>query len=126
MSSGDHYVAALPLERIAPLVNHQMLYADPKLAALRTLAPNVEWMNGIQFYLRRDLPIAHGHVIHIDTEWALTSVSQAQFWRSMSPTQFGDSEVHGVLSVDISDWEDPGSGGRPAKQCTREEVTREV
>ena len=53
---GDHYVAALPLERIAPLVNHQMLYADPKLAALRTLAPNVEWMNGIQFYLRRDLP----------------------------------------------------------------------
>jgi geranylgeranyl pyrophosphate synthase/uncharacterized protein with NAD-binding domain and iron-sulfur cluster len=123
---GDHYVAALPLERIAPLVNHQMLYADPKLAALRTLAPNVEWMNGIQFYLRRDLPIAHGHVIHIDTEWALTSVSQAQFWRSMSPAQFGDTEVHGVLSVDISDWEDPGSGGRPAKQCTREEVTREV
>jgi geranylgeranyl pyrophosphate synthase/uncharacterized protein with NAD-binding domain and iron-sulfur cluster len=123
---GEHYVAALPLERIAPLVNHQMLYADPKLAALRTLSPNVEWMNGIQFYLRRELPIAHGHVIHIDTEWALTSVSQAQFWRSMSPAQFGDSEVHGVLSVDVSDWDDPGSGGRPAMRCTREEVIREV
>ena len=123
---GEHYVAALPLERIAPLVNHQMLYADPKLAALRTLSPNVEWMNGIQFYLRRELPIAHGHVIHIDTEWALTSVSQAQFWRSMSPAQFGDSEVHGVLSVDVSDWDDPGSGGRPAMRCTREEVMREV
>ena len=123
---GDHYVAALPLERIAPLVNHQMLYADPKLAELRTLSPNVEWMNGIQFYLRRELPIAHGHVIHIDTEWALTSVSQAQFWRSMSPAQFGDSDVRGVLSVDVSDWEDPGSGGRPAMRCSREEVMREV
>ena len=123
---GDHYVAALPLERIAPLVNHQMLYADPKLADLRVLAPNVEWMNGLQFYLRRDLPIAHGHVIHIDTEWALTSVSQVQFWRSMPPADFGDSDVRGVISVDVSDWDDPGSNGRPAMQCTREEVMREV
>ena len=123
---GDNYVAALPLERIAPLVNHQMLYADPKLADLRVLAPNVEWMNGLQFYLRRDLPIAHGHVIHIDTEWALTSVSQVQFWRSMPPADFGDSDVRGVISVDVSDWDDPGSNGRPAMQCTREEVMREV
>lgn len=123
---GDHYVAALPLERIAPLVSHQMLYADPKLADLRVLALNVEWMNGLQFYLRRDLPIAHGHVIHIDTEWALTSVSQVQFWRSMPPADFGDSDVRGVISVDVSDWDDPGSNGPPAMQCTREEVMREV
>ena len=40
--------------------------------------------------------------------------------------QFGDSDVHGVLSVDISDWEAPGSDGRSAMQCSREEVTREV
>ena len=83
-------------------------------------------MNGLQFYLRRDLPIAHGHVIHIDTEWALTSVSQIQFWRSVSPDQFGDSDVRGIISVDISDWEAPGSSGRAAIQCSREEVIREV
>jgi geranylgeranyl pyrophosphate synthase/uncharacterized protein with NAD-binding domain and iron-sulfur cluster len=123
---GDHYLAALPIERIAPLVNGRMVVADPKLANLRALAPNVEWMNGVQFYIRRDLPLAHGHVIHIDSEWALTSVSQIQFWRSMSPEQFGDSDVRGVLSVDVSDWEDPGSGGRPAIECSREEVVREV
>jgi hypothetical protein len=35
---------------------------------LSTLAPNIESMNGLQFYLRRDLSIAHGHVIHIDSE----------------------------------------------------------
>jgi geranylgeranyl pyrophosphate synthase/uncharacterized protein with NAD-binding domain and iron-sulfur cluster len=123
---GDHYVAALPLERIAPMANGRLLAADPTLANLRALAPNVEWMNGVQFYLRRDLPIAHGHVIHIDTEWALTSVSQVQFWRSVTPQQFGDSDVRGVLSVDISDWSAPGSDGRIAMQCSREDVVRET
>ena len=123
---GDYYMAALPLERIAPLVNAGMLAADPALANLRALAANVEWMNGVQFYLRRDLPTAHGHVIHIDTEWALTSISQLQFWRNVPPELFGDSEVHGVLSVDVSDWTAPGSNGRPAMQCSREEVVRET
>jgi len=123
---GDHYLAAIPIERIAPLVNGRMLTADPKLANLGALAANVEWMNGVQFYLRRDLPMAHGHVIHIDTEWALTSVSQIQFWRGMSPEQFGNSDVRGVLSVDVSNWEAPGSAGRPDILCSREEVVREV
>ena len=123
---GDYYLAAMPIERVASLLNDRLLAADRKLVHLRALAANVEWMNGLQFYLRRDLPIAHGHVIHIDTEWALTSVSQIQFWRSMSPDQFGDSDVRGVISVDISDWEDPGSSGRAAIQCSREEVIREV
>jgi geranylgeranyl pyrophosphate synthase/uncharacterized protein with NAD-binding domain and iron-sulfur cluster len=123
---GDYYVAAIPLERMAPLVNKRMLAIDPTLANLAALAPNVEWMNGLQFYLRRDLPIAHGHVIHIDSEWALTSVSQVQFWRSLSPDQFGGSDVRGVLSVDISNWDSPASNGRTAMECSREEVMREV
>ncbi len=123
---GDYYVASLPIERFTPLLNERILSADPALGNLRALVPNVEWMNGLQFYLRRDVQIAHGHVIHIDTEWALTSVSQVQFWRSMSPDDFGDSDVRGVLSVDVSNWEAPGSDGRSAMQCSREEVMREV
>jgi geranylgeranyl pyrophosphate synthase/uncharacterized protein with NAD-binding domain and iron-sulfur cluster len=126
LMQGDHYVAALPLERSAPLLNGRMLAADPSLANLRTLIPNVEWMNGVQFYLRRDVPIAHGHVIHIDTEWALTSISQLQFWRSVAPEEFCDSDVRGVLSVDVSDWTFPGSDGRPAMRCSREEVVAET
>jgi geranylgeranyl pyrophosphate synthase/uncharacterized protein with NAD-binding domain and iron-sulfur cluster len=123
---GDYYIAALPLESIAPMIDGRMLDADPALAKVRALAPNLEWMNGAQFYLRRDLPLVHGHVVHIDTEWALTSISPIQFWRSFKPEQFGDKDVHGVLSVDISDWEAPGSNGRPAMQCSRDEVVREV
>ena len=71
-------------------------------------------MNGVQFYLHRNLPTTHGHVIHIDTEWALTSISQLQFWHDVPPEFFRDSEVHSVLSVDISDWTAPGSTGRAA------------
>ena len=123
---GDYYIAAIPIERMAPMVNKRMRAIDPALANLSLLAPNVEWMNGLQFYLRRDVPIAHGHVIHIDSHWALTSVSQIQFWRSFSPDQFGDSNVRGVLSVDISNWDSPGSDGRTAMECSREEVMREV
>ncbi len=123
---GDHYVAALPLERMAPLVGAALQAADPRLAGLRALAPNVEWMTGVQFFLHRDVPTTHGHVIHIDTEWALTSISQLQFWRSVAPAQFGSSDVRGVLSVDVSDWTAPGAGGRAAMHCTREEVVRET
>ena len=34
---GDYYVAALPLERIASMVNERLLAADPTLANLRAL-----------------------------------------------------------------------------------------
>jgi geranylgeranyl pyrophosphate synthase/uncharacterized protein with NAD-binding domain and iron-sulfur cluster len=124
--SGDHYVAALPIERIAPLLNGRLLAAAPALVNLHTLAANVEWMNGVQFYLHRDVPTAHGHVIHVDTEWALTSISPLQFWRNVPPEQFGDSDVRGIFSIDVSDWTAPGADGRPAIQCSREEVVREV
>ncbi|MDM0069142.1 FAD-dependent oxidoreductase [Variovorax sp. J31P207] len=123
---GDHYIAAVPLERMAVLVNDDLLAADPSLANLRTLAPNVEWMNGVQYYLYRDVPEVHGHVIHIDSEWALTSISQFPFWRSVVPTMLACGEVKDIISVDVSDWTAPGSDGRPAMQCSRDEVARET
>jgi len=123
---GDHYVVALPLEDIVPMMNGGLLAAAPTLANLRALATNLEWMNGVQFYLHRNAPTTHGHVVHIDTEWALTSVSQLQFWHNVPPELFGDSDVHGILSVDVSDWTAPGWNGRPAMHCSREEVVRET
>lgn len=123
---GDHYVAALPLERIAPLATGDVLAADPALATLAELAPNVEWMNGVQFYLYRDVPEVHGHVIHIDTEWALTSISQFPFWPSTVPAMLACGEVKDIISVDVSDWTAPGSDGRPAMRCSREEVAQET
>jgi hypothetical protein len=39
-------------------------------------------MNGLQFYLEHDVPVVNGHTIYIDAPWALTSVSQRQFWHT--------------------------------------------
>ena len=38
-----------PIERDAPLMSDRLLAATPKLANLRALAANVEWMNGFSF-----------------------------------------------------------------------------
>jgi geranylgeranyl pyrophosphate synthase/uncharacterized protein with NAD-binding domain and iron-sulfur cluster len=123
---GDHYIAALPIERIAPMVNPAMLEADPSLANLRTLAKDVEWMTGVQFYLRRSIPMVQGHASHVDSEWALTSISQLHFWRNVDREDLGDSDVKAILSVDVSDWGTPGPNGRPARNCHRDEAIREV
>ena len=68
-----------------------------------------EWMNGIQFYLETDRPLADGHAIYLDSNWALTSISQRQFWRGYDLSTYGDGRVGGILSVDISNWSAPGN-----------------
>lgn len=84
-------------------------------------------MNGIQFYLAQDEPLVHGHAIYLDSPWALTSVSQRQFWNRVDLSQYGEGTVRGILSVDISDWEAPGVVfGKPARECTAEQIKEEV
>jgi uncharacterized protein with NAD-binding domain and iron-sulfur cluster len=57
----------------------------------------------------------------------LTAVAQHQFWAGVKLDASGDGQVGGILSVDISDWETPGLlYGRPAKECTAEEIKNEV
>jgi uncharacterized protein with NAD-binding domain and iron-sulfur cluster len=124
--TGDYFVAAVPVERMAKLVTPSLVAAEPKLGLLAELSENVEWMNGIQYYLKEDVPLAHGHTIYVDSPWALTSVSQAQFWRDIDLTQYGDGNVRGILSVDISDWDVPGLNGKQADQCTRDEIAAET
>lgn len=125
--SGDYYLSAIPVERMADMLTPSLLKADPRLAGIRKLRDGgVSWMNGIQLYLTRDVKITHGHTIFIDSQWALTSVSQAQFWPDFDLGRYGDGSIKGVLSVDISEWEKPGLNGKTAKECSREEIQAEV
>lgn len=124
--TGDWFISALPVERIAPLVTPQMTKADPGLALLRPLSANVQWMNGIQFYLLRDVKLTHGHIIFIDTPWALTAVSQKQFWKGVNFENWGDGKTKGLISVDISQWDKKGFNGKTARDCTRQEIADEV
>ena len=123
----DYYVAAVPAEVMATLVTPSLERAAPSLAGVRRL--DTAWMNGIQFYFTEDVPLAYGHQVYIDSPWALTSVSQRQFWETgpFDIEACSDGSVRGVLSVNISDWEVPGVVyGRPAHDCTREEIKTEV
>ena len=60
------------------LVNDALKALAPSLANLTKLT--TAWMNGIQFYLAQDVPLDFGHTLYADSPWALTSVSQRQFW----------------------------------------------
>ncbi|MFE2856343.1 FAD-dependent oxidoreductase [Streptomyces lavendulae] len=124
--TADHYVSALPVERARRTWSPALRAADPMLGrcdALRT-----DWMTGIQFYLTERAPLVHGHLNCIDSPWSLTAIQQAEHWPARDfAADYGDGTAVDCLSVDVSEWDRPGIlYGKTAKECTREEVAREV
>jgi 15-cis-phytoene desaturase len=123
--TADFYVAALPVEVMSSLMTDDLKRAAPSLANLDKL--KTRWMNGIQFYLSKDEPLVNGHAIYLNSPWALTSISQRQFWSNVDFARFGDGTVGGIISVDISDWEAPGVVyGKPAQECSAQQIKDEV
>ena len=123
--TADRYVAALPVEVMRQLAGPPLRALEPGFARLDRLV--TRWMNGVLFYLDRDVPLEHGHAVYIDSEWALTSISQAQFWKDVDLGRYGDGRVRGILSIDVSDWDTPGRRtGKIAMRCSREEIRAEV
>ena len=123
--TADYYIAALPVEVMSALMTDELKGAAPSLANLDKL--KTRWMNGIQFYLAQDVPLVNGHAIYLNSPWALTSVSQRQFWTNVDFTQLGDGTVRGILSVDISEWQAAGVVyGKSAQECTAEQIKEEV
>ncbi len=100
----DYFVLATPVEVSATLITDEMSAIDPRLSNLPKLAESVNWMNGIQYYLNTDVVITNGHCIYSDSEWAVTSISQMQFWKGYDLEKRYNGKVKGVLSVDVSDW----------------------
>jgi 15-cis-phytoene desaturase len=131
---GDYFISALPVEVMSTKITQELLSADPSLKNIIDLSPSVSWMNGIQFFLKKNINIIEGHTIYIDTPWALTSISQRQFWPNVNFDTIGDGTVQGVLSVDVSDWETPGTLFKDpisgeflsANDCTTEQIKQEV
>lgn len=124
---GDYYLLAVPVERAANLMSEEILALDPSLKNIIKLAPNVEWMNGIQFYLNTEVNLTRGHSMYTGSNWALTSISQIQFWPDYDLSRRGNGKVVSILSVDISDWKANGNfNGKAARDCTKDEIKKEV
>ena len=96
---------------MAQLAGQPLRDAEPRLAGLDRLV--TRWMNGIMYYLDRDVPFVHGHAIYIDSAWALTSISQRQFWKGY------DLEAHGDGRVRASCPSTSPSGTAPARGWER-------
>jgi uncharacterized protein with NAD-binding domain and iron-sulfur cluster len=123
--TADYYIAALPVEVMQRLVGAPLAAADPTLANLGAL--KTSWMNGVQLYLGTDIPLLPGHAVYLDSPWALTSVSQQQFWPENIGRHFGDGRVHGIISIDVSNWDQPGIlYDRAARHCSRDEAIEEI
>lgn len=121
----DYFVSCVPVEVMQRWLTPELLKIDPSLAGLGKL--RTEWMSGLQLFLNRDIAVSHGHCILIDSPWAVTLISQPQFWRDCDVSQRGDGSVRGILSIDVSDWNAPGIlYGKPAKQCSKQELFEEV
>jgi 15-cis-phytoene desaturase len=133
-AQADQFVLALPIEALRPLIGDELAALDPGLDRLHRLPRArfdrlTSWMSGIQFYLRRDVPILRGHLLVPESPWALTCVSQPQFWSDDGPLgeRYGDGSVEGLLSVDISDFETRGTYIRKrARDCSAAEIASEV
>ncbi|MFG2292556.1 FAD-dependent oxidoreductase [Streptomyces sp. NPDC048603] len=124
--TADHYVSAMPVEHARRTWGAALRAADPMLGRCDEL--QTDWMTGIQFYLTERAPLVHGHLNCIDSPWSLTAIQQAEHWPARAfPADYGDGTAVDCLSVDVSEWDKPGIlYGKTAKQCTREEVAREV
>ena len=115
----------MPVERLAKLLTAPVLGLDPSLSRLHNLF--VDWMNGLQIFLKRPLNITKGHIAFMDSPWSITGLTQGQFWEKNFAATYGDGTAVDCLSIDISDWTTPGIlYGKTAKECTRQEVFNEA
>lgn len=122
----DWFVSAMPVEQATRYMSPELRALDPALGRLARL--KTDWMVGIQFFLREKVELTKGHITFIDSPWALTALTQGQFWSERDfPADYGDGTAVDCLSVDISNWDAKGMlYGKPAKECSPDEVAAEV
>lgn len=108
----DWFILAVPVE-VALKFQAAGVLPDTELDQLARVARPVgvpaweRWtghMVGAQFFLAEDRAICKGHVAYPLSPWALTSLSQPQFWRN-GVAAYGVAGLKGVLSVIISEWD---------------------
>ncbi|HYV55445.1 MAG TPA: FAD-dependent oxidoreductase, partial [Chitinophagaceae bacterium] len=104
-----------------------IMQADPSLSGIVELSNDVSWMTGVQFYLNEVVTLNQGHIIFSDSPWAVTAISQLQFWKDFDIKKYADGKVKTVLSCDVSEWDTVGIlYNKTAKQCSPEEIKDEV
>jgi hypothetical protein len=94
-----------------------LMRIDQSLQSLPELVESVDWMSGMLVYLKADAASYPGHFVYADPPMALTSITQAQYWKGIDMSKYGDGTIGNILSMDISDW----TKTKCARGCTLDE-----
>jgi uncharacterized protein with NAD-binding domain and iron-sulfur cluster len=78
------------------------------------------WMTGIVYHLDEEVHLPRGHLLCLESEWALTAVEQRRIWGQEVPTW------KALISVNVSDWFAPSSEALPARFETIQHVADET
>ena len=114
--TGDQFICAVPVEVAAEFIRKRELSdkpwtdlskLDPALRTLDILREDIQWMNGVLFYLKGDAGSLEGHSVYVDSPFALSSVFQQHYWHeAFKLDQYGNGDLTGILSVVVSNWID--------------------
>lgn len=119
----DYHVSAVSGERLQTLLAQSPRVADLDQTLAGVFSLQTRWMNGMTFYFKENVNLPRGHILCLDSQWALTLLEQTQFWDA---TVLPDG-IKSIISVDISDWDSPGTTGVPARRMAdRGELAHEV
>ena len=143
-----YYLIALPLPEVKRLITEELVEAyerahpaspesGPQDDTLRRIhefpvggleQPHPEGalqhLSGIQYYFAEDIQWVDGHTYYPDSEWGLSSISQAIFWVDKHVISDG---YRGTLSVCIANWyKKSRRTGKCAWESSPEEIAEEV
>ncbi len=138
-----YYILAVPVEAATKILDNtaaatpEIFEHSPSLKSIKDL--KVNWMTGIVYYLQADVEMCPGHIVYLNSPWAITSISQNQFWQTKLPdvspgraSRAGvapGADLGGLISVIVSDWDTPGTREFPraAREAdSPEEIAREA
>jgi len=116
----DYVVAAVPIEAMIQILDNSAAAIQthaPSLAQIKNRTLQTNWMSGIMYYLKDDETMDAGHVVYLSSPWALTSISQNQFWPK-KVNSYPPQKARGILSVILSDWFKTSPRNRKTAQQT--------
>ncbi|MCC6982466.1 MAG: FAD-dependent oxidoreductase [Bauldia sp.] len=106
-------LAAVPVESMNDILAepkpNPLLDHAPSLKRLASGTLQTAWMSGLTQYLLDDETMDTGHVVYLNSSWAVTSISPNQFWRTKVEDMFPEKpyRIGGIVSAIISDTDTP-------------------
>lgn len=126
----DAFVLALPVEAASPIAERSLRAGGQcgELEKVRDfpLETGLGWMVGAQLFLRTPRDLVEGHIAFGDSAWAVSAISQRQFWSAEHRADLDRAGVGALWSVIATEWQASRFGRPRGVDCDRSAVEREL